>query len=328
MNRERLTPDRIRRLTLPEGAGQFFLWDTDAPRLAVRVTAGAKSFIFESKLNRQTIRVTIGDVRAWTLDAARDEARRLQVLIDRVSTRGREARARSRSRPPDRRGRSQSRRAGGRSRSRQARAGEAPALHPAHTLRGVLRPSPGPRQAKRTASPLYPQGSCFRGAPRHCRNAGPRRYSAASGRDGAPDARGRTGARRRSLAQLPERRIHRRQEGAIRCESARCPDSVRDRAQPGGLNSQPLPCALAIGRYQPTNCAPISPHLATTSPTKRYCWPCWPGGNAWRNCCAPRRATMTRTRKRCACGMAKAGEHHRVSTATTGAASRCTGGTH
>lgn len=82
MNRERLTPDRIRRLTLPEGAGQSFTWDTDAPRLAVRVTAGAKSFIFESKLNRQTVRVTIGDIRTWTLSAARDEARRLQTMID------------------------------------------------------------------------------------------------------------------------------------------------------------------------------------------------------------------------------------------------------
>jgi integrase len=82
MNRERLTPDRIRRLSLPAGVAQSFLWDTDAPRLAVRVTAGAKSFIFESKLNRQTIRVTIGDVRTWKLDAARDEARRLQSLTD------------------------------------------------------------------------------------------------------------------------------------------------------------------------------------------------------------------------------------------------------
>lgn len=82
MNRERLTPDRIRRLALPDGAGQFFLWDTDAPRLAVRVTSGAKSFIFEAKLNRQTVRVTIGDVRTWTLSAAREEARRLQTLID------------------------------------------------------------------------------------------------------------------------------------------------------------------------------------------------------------------------------------------------------
>jgi hypothetical protein len=82
MNRERLTPDRIRRLALPEGAGQSFTWDTDAPRLAVRATAGAKSFIFESKLNRQTVRVTIGDTRVWTLSAARDEARRLQTMTD------------------------------------------------------------------------------------------------------------------------------------------------------------------------------------------------------------------------------------------------------
>ncbi len=82
MNRERLTPDRVRRLSLPVGVDQDFLWDTDTPRLAVRVTAGAKSFIFESKLNRQTVRMTIGDVRAWTLAAARDEARRLQTMID------------------------------------------------------------------------------------------------------------------------------------------------------------------------------------------------------------------------------------------------------
>lgn len=82
MQRERLTPDRIRRFICPADSKQVFLWDTDAPRLAVRATAGAKSFIFEAKLNRQTIRRTIGDVRAWSLDAARAEARRLQTLID------------------------------------------------------------------------------------------------------------------------------------------------------------------------------------------------------------------------------------------------------
>jgi len=82
MQRERLTPERIRRFTCPEGTKQIFLWDTEAPRLAVRATAGAKSFVFETKLNRRTIRVTIGDVRAWNLDDARTEARRLQTLID------------------------------------------------------------------------------------------------------------------------------------------------------------------------------------------------------------------------------------------------------
>lgn len=82
MNRERLTPERIRRLTLAAGASQSFWWDTEAPRLAVRVTAGSKAFVFEAKLNRQTVRQTIGDTAAWTLQAARAEARRLQTMVD------------------------------------------------------------------------------------------------------------------------------------------------------------------------------------------------------------------------------------------------------
>lgn len=82
MERERLTPGRIRKFTCPEGVKQAFLFDDDAPRLAVRATAGAKSFIFEAKLNRQTIRVTIGNTKNWNLDDARAEARRLQTLID------------------------------------------------------------------------------------------------------------------------------------------------------------------------------------------------------------------------------------------------------
>ncbi len=82
MQRERLTPDRIRRFSCPTDTKQAFLWDSEAPRLAVRATTGAKSFVFEAKLNRQTIRVTIGDVKMWNLDDARAEARRLQTLID------------------------------------------------------------------------------------------------------------------------------------------------------------------------------------------------------------------------------------------------------
>lgn len=82
MQRERLTNPRIAAFSCPLDKKQAFLWDTDAPRLAIRATAGAKSFIFESKLNRETIRRTIGDVRNWKLDDAREEARRLQTLLD------------------------------------------------------------------------------------------------------------------------------------------------------------------------------------------------------------------------------------------------------
>lgn len=70
-------------LTCPPGKSQSFLRDAAAPGLRVRVTAaGAKSYVFEAKLNRQTIRRTIGDVRAWEIPAARAEANRLRVLLD------------------------------------------------------------------------------------------------------------------------------------------------------------------------------------------------------------------------------------------------------
>ena len=84
MNRVRLTNQRIQRTTCPAGKSQFFMWDSEVPHLALRVTkAGAKAYIYQGKLNRQTIRVTIGDPASWTLDKARQEARRLQTLIDR-----------------------------------------------------------------------------------------------------------------------------------------------------------------------------------------------------------------------------------------------------
>ena len=78
-----LTAGLIERLTCPAGKAQAFMRDAKAPGLRVRVTAaGAKSFVFEAKLHRQTIRRTIGDVRAWSIDAARSEANRLRVTLD------------------------------------------------------------------------------------------------------------------------------------------------------------------------------------------------------------------------------------------------------
>ncbi|SDH86075.1 tyrosine-type recombinase/integrase [Propionivibrio dicarboxylicus] len=98
MERVRLTNERINSFKCPPGKSQAFLWDTETPCLAVRSTSsGAKSFIFESKLRRQTIRITIGDVRHWTLNSvwsgkgenkvevqrgAREEATNLKMLVN------------------------------------------------------------------------------------------------------------------------------------------------------------------------------------------------------------------------------------------------------
>lgn len=79
-----LTVDRIERLTCcTDLKAQAFLRDTEAPGLRVRVTnTGAKAFVFEGKLQRHTIRRTIGSVQAWSIKEARAEARRLAVMLD------------------------------------------------------------------------------------------------------------------------------------------------------------------------------------------------------------------------------------------------------
>lgn len=78
-----LTAGAIERLACPAGKQQAFMRDSQAPGLRVRVTAaGAKSFVYEAKLNRQTIRRTIGDVKLWSIEQARTEARRLAVVLD------------------------------------------------------------------------------------------------------------------------------------------------------------------------------------------------------------------------------------------------------
>jgi len=82
MARTKLTAGRIRDFTCTPGKAQSFLWDSEAPGLAVRATAGAKAFVYQGKLNNKDFRVTIGDSRAWGIDDARTEARRLQTLVD------------------------------------------------------------------------------------------------------------------------------------------------------------------------------------------------------------------------------------------------------
>jgi integrase len=84
-----LTAGVIERLQCPPEKPQVFLRDSKSPSLRVRATPpstknprGVKAFVFEAKLNRATIRTTIGDVRAWTIEDARAEANRLRVVVD------------------------------------------------------------------------------------------------------------------------------------------------------------------------------------------------------------------------------------------------------
>lgn len=78
-----LTVGAIERLSCPAAKSQAFLRDSEGNGLRVRVSpAGAKTFVFEQRLNGKTMRRAIGDVRAWTIDEARMEAKRLSVMLD------------------------------------------------------------------------------------------------------------------------------------------------------------------------------------------------------------------------------------------------------
>ncbi|QGT77522.1 tyrosine-type recombinase/integrase [Guyparkeria halophila] len=80
--RVNLTAGRVNNHDCEPGKKQSFLWDSTVPGLAVRTSPTKKAFIFQSRLDGRSIRITIGDVRTWGIDEARAEARRLGTLID------------------------------------------------------------------------------------------------------------------------------------------------------------------------------------------------------------------------------------------------------
>jgi integrase len=84
MPQEQLTAKRVESLEFVSGRGNQTLYqDKTTPGLGLRVTAaGARSYIFETTLHGKTVRETIGDIKTWTLKAARAEATRLKTLTD------------------------------------------------------------------------------------------------------------------------------------------------------------------------------------------------------------------------------------------------------
>lgn len=83
MKRDNFTAKGIAGLECKPGRTQSIYWDGKIPGLGLRVTAaGSKSYIFETKLNGKTIRITIGDIRTWSIGKAQAEAARLKVMTD------------------------------------------------------------------------------------------------------------------------------------------------------------------------------------------------------------------------------------------------------
>lgn len=88
VKRVRLTVGKVAEHVATDGK-QSFLWDSEVPGLAVRATppgarnaSGNKAYIFQSRFNNTTLRITIGDCRSWAIDDARTKARNYQTQID------------------------------------------------------------------------------------------------------------------------------------------------------------------------------------------------------------------------------------------------------
>lgn len=83
MKKVAFTVSRVEELACEPDKQQTIYWDAKAPGFGLRITAaGARSYIFESRLFGKTVRLTIGDTRTWELGKARAEANRLRSLVD------------------------------------------------------------------------------------------------------------------------------------------------------------------------------------------------------------------------------------------------------
>jgi integrase len=83
MKWDNFTSSRVEAFKCAEGRQQSIYWDGKTPGLGLRVTANdAKSYIFETTLNGKTLRITIGDVRTWSIGQAQAKATAYKAQTD------------------------------------------------------------------------------------------------------------------------------------------------------------------------------------------------------------------------------------------------------
>lgn len=77
------TAKRIADFRCPPDKSQAFIWDSNCPRLGLRVTPNGKpAFVFQGVYRGSDVRITIGSPSDWKLPDAQEKARELQRMID------------------------------------------------------------------------------------------------------------------------------------------------------------------------------------------------------------------------------------------------------
>lgn len=79
----RFTANRISQFECPSDKQQSFIWDSTTQGLGLRKTPrGNPSYIFQSRFNGKSIRISIGSPNVWSIGDAQQKARELQRQID------------------------------------------------------------------------------------------------------------------------------------------------------------------------------------------------------------------------------------------------------
>ena len=81
-NKINFTTARVENFTVLPGQTQSLQWDAAIPGLGQLVSKTSSAFVFQSRFDGKSFRLTIGKTAVWRLSDARDEARRLQVMVD------------------------------------------------------------------------------------------------------------------------------------------------------------------------------------------------------------------------------------------------------
>lgn len=74
-NKRKLTKVVVDGLPFTEKGQQKIYWDSELSGFGVRVTAGAKTYIVQARVDGKTVRASIGSSKKWTAEEARKEAK-------------------------------------------------------------------------------------------------------------------------------------------------------------------------------------------------------------------------------------------------------------
>lgn len=77
-----LTKSFIDSLKFTDPSKPDFYWDSEVSGFGLKIGSRSKSYIFQGRVGKKTVRIKIGDVKNWKLKDAKDQANRFAVLCN------------------------------------------------------------------------------------------------------------------------------------------------------------------------------------------------------------------------------------------------------